>query len=203
MSSAPILTPYFGDVATRFTRWCIWLRQCTTSRKVAGSIPTSCVLCGATDTLLHRLTARKDKNQDGGNTTHTPQTHTRGVDPTPEFSSLALPKPCGDNVDCGPSSNIPSTNAATPLFRRLHGLPATSPLERVPLTDQDTRSREVSRSVIVLPPPSTRFVFTSFLPIQYGTENPMDSKHHHHPAPTLSDLIRLRRRNVEYDTTYQ
>ena len=44
--------------------------------------------------------------------------------------------------------------------------------------------------------------FTAFLPIQYATEYPMDSKHHHHP-PTLSDLIRLRRRNVEYDTTDQ
>ena len=124
-----------------------------------------------------------DKNQVSGHTTHPPQTHTRGVDPTPEFSSLALPKPCGDNVDCGPSSNIPSTNAATPLFRRLHGLPATSPLERVPLTDQDTRSREVSRSVIVLPLPSTRFLFYS-LPtnpvchwISYGQQTPPPPPH--------------------------
>jgi len=56
-----------------------------------------------------------DKNQVSGNTMRPPQTHTRGVDPTPEFSSLALPKACGDKVDCGPSSSIPSTNASTPL----------------------------------------------------------------------------------------
>ena len=128
----------------------------------------------------------------------------RGVDPTPEFSSLALPKACGDNVDCGPSSSIPSTNAAMPLSRRLHGLPATSPLERVPSSDQNTRSREVSRCVVVIPllhlPDS--FLQLSY-PIQYATENPMDSKQHHHHPPTLSDLIRLRRRNVEYDTTDQ
>ena len=123
-----------------------------------------------------------DKNQVSGHATHPPQRHTRGVDPTPEFSSLALPKACGDNVDCGPSSSIPFTKAATPLSRLLHGLPETSPLESVPSSDQDTRSTEVSRSVIVLPPPPTRFVFTAFLPIQYATENPMDSKHHHpHP----------------------
>ena len=33
-----------------------------------------------------------DKNQDSGNTTHTPQTHTRRVDPTPDFPPLASPK---------------------------------------------------------------------------------------------------------------
>jgi len=32
-----------------------------------------------------------DKNQDSGNTTHTPQTHTRGVDPTPDFPSPPPP----------------------------------------------------------------------------------------------------------------
>jgi hypothetical protein len=124
-----------------------------------------------------------DKNQVSGHTTHPPQTHTRGVDPTPEFSSLALPKACGDNVDCGPSSRIPSTNATTPLSRRLHGLPAPSPLERVPSSGQDNRSREVSRCVIVLPLSIYQFVITAFLTRQYATDNPMDSKHPPPPNP--------------------
>jgi len=31
-----------------------------------------------------------DKNQDSGNTTHTPHTHTRGMEPTPDLPSLPL-----------------------------------------------------------------------------------------------------------------
>jgi len=46
---------------------------------------TDCLRGGSSDMDL-------DKNQDTGNTTHTPQTHTRGVDPTPDFPSLAPPK---------------------------------------------------------------------------------------------------------------
>ena len=122
-----------------------------------------------------------DKNQVSGHTTHPPQTHTRVVDPTPKFSSLALPKTCGDNVDYRPSSSIPSTNLKTPLPRRLHGLPAPSPLQSVPSSGQETRSREVSRCVIVLHHPFTRFILTILLPIQHVTDNPMESKHHHPP----------------------
>jgi len=33
-----------------------------------------------------------DKNQDSSNTTHTPHTHSRGMDPTPDLASL-LPPP--------------------------------------------------------------------------------------------------------------
>ena len=33
-----------------------------------------------------------DKNQDSGSTTHTPQTHTRGMDATPDLPSLAPQK---------------------------------------------------------------------------------------------------------------
>ena len=95
-----------------------------------------------------------DKNQDSGNTTHTPQTHTRGVDPTPDFSSLAPPKAGGDNMDHGPPNSIPSPDTATPLSCRLHGFPETSPLERVPSNNQDTHSRKVPGCAIVRPHPS-------------------------------------------------
>ena len=57
-----------------------------------------------------------DKNQDSGNTTHKPHTHTRGMDPTPDLPSLAHPKTGGDNMDRGPSSSIPSPDTATSLF---------------------------------------------------------------------------------------
>ena len=60
-----------------------------------------------------------DKNQDSGNTTHTPQTHTRGVNPTTDFPSLAPRKAGDDNMDRDPSSSIPSPETATSL------LPAT------------------------------------------------------------------------------
>ena len=60
---------------------------------------TSCVRCGATDTLLHRLISCEEgsviwtwtKSQDSGNTMHTPLTHTRAMDPTPDLLSLAPP----------------------------------------------------------------------------------------------------------------
>jgi len=56
-----------------------------------------------------------DKNQDSGNTTHTPHTRTSGMDPTPDLPSLALPKTGGDYMDRSPSSSIPSPDRATPL----------------------------------------------------------------------------------------
>jgi len=76
-----------------------------------------------------------DKNQDKGNNTHKSQTFTRGVDPTHDFPSLASPK-AGSDMDRSPSSSIPSPDTATPLSYRLHGLPATNPLKKVPPNTQ-------------------------------------------------------------------
>jgi len=56
-------------------------------------------------------------------------------------------------MDRGPSSSIPSPDTATPLSYRLHGLPATSPLERVPPSTHDTHSRKVPECAIVPPFP--------------------------------------------------
>jgi len=95
-----------------------------------------------------------DKNQDSGNTTYKPQTHTRGVDSTPDFPLLNPPKAGGDNMDRGLSSTTPSPDTATPLSHRLHELPATSQLESVPPSTQDTHSRKVPGCAIVLPCPS-------------------------------------------------
>lgn len=69
-----------------------------------------------------------DKNQDSGNTTHTPKTHTREWTLRPTFRHCPSKKAGGDNMDRVPSSTIPSPNRATPLSYRLHGLSATSPL---------------------------------------------------------------------------
>jgi len=90
-----------------------------------------------------------DKNQDSYNSTHTPHTHTRGMDPTPDLPSLTPPTTGGDNMDRSPSSSIPSPDVATPLVKRLHGLLATSPLERISPSTQDTHSRKVPGCVII------------------------------------------------------
>ena len=86
-----------------------------------------------------------DKNQDSGNTTHTPHTHTRGMDPTPDLPSLPPhpKKKCGDNMDRGPSSSISSPDTATHLPYRLHGLLANSLLERIPSSTQETHCFEI------------------------------------------------------------
>jgi len=90
-----------------------------------------------------------DKNQDSGNTTHTPHTHTRGMDPTPDLPSLDPSKTGGDNMDRSPSSSIPSPDTATPLAKRLHGLLATSPLERISPRTQDSHSRKIPGCAII------------------------------------------------------
>jgi len=120
------------------------------------------------------------------NTTHTPKTHTRGVDPTPDFPSLAPPKAGGDNMDRGPPSSIPSPDTATPLSYRLHGLLATRPLERVPPNTQDTHSTKVPGCAIVPPSPSAPDSFNAGLkgdskaPYISGQQTPAIPTRTHH-----------------------
>jgi len=123
---------------------------------------TSCGRCGATDTLLHRLIAC-DEGPVIWTWTITRIAAILRIHPKhipgewtlrPTFHHCPPPlKTGGDNMDCGPSSSIPAPDTATPLPYRLHGFPATSPLERVPPNTQDTHSRKVPRWAIV-PPPS-------------------------------------------------
>jgi len=89
-----------------------------------------------------------DKNQDSGNTTHTPHTHTRAMDSTPDLPSLAPPKTGGD-MDRSPSSSMPSADTGTPLANRLHELLATIPLERISPSTQDTHIRKVPGCAII------------------------------------------------------
>jgi len=60
-----------------------------------------------------------DKNQDSGNTTHTPHTHTRGMDPTTDLPSLPPPPPKKKQAAIiwivADLSSIPSPDTATPL----------------------------------------------------------------------------------------
>jgi hypothetical protein len=60
----------------------------------------------------------------------------------------------GDNMDRGPSSSLPSPDTATPISCRLHGFSETSPMERLPSSNQDTHSRKVHGGAIEPPPPS-------------------------------------------------
>jgi hypothetical protein len=86
----------------------------------------------------------------------------QGNGPYARLSITGSPKAGGDNMDRGPSRSIPSPDKVTPLSNRLRGLPATSPLERVPPSTQDTHSRKVPVCAINPPSPplpiSTRFV---------------------------------------------
>ena len=66
----------------------------------------------------------------------------------------------------------------TPLSYRLHGLPATSPLERVSPSTQDTHSRKVPGCAIVTPSPSAPDSFKaelkgdSMAPYIFGQQTP-------------------------------
>ena len=73
----------------------------------------------------------------------------QGNGPYARLSITGSPKAGGDNMDRGPSRSIPSPDKVTPLSNRLRGLPATSPLERVPPSTQDTHSRKVPGCAIV------------------------------------------------------
>ena len=118
---------------------------------------TSCVRCGATDTLLHRLIACEEgpviwtwtKTRTAAilriHPTHIPEE--RILRPT--FHHWPPPKTGGDSMDRSPSSSIPSPDTATPLAKRLHGLLATSPLERISPSTQDTHSRKIPGCAII------------------------------------------------------
>jgi len=84
-----------------------------------------------------------DKSQDSGNIPRTPKIRIRGMDPTPDFPFLTLTEAGGDSMDRGPPNSIPPPDTATPLSCRLHGVPETCPLERVPSSNQKTHSRQV------------------------------------------------------------
>jgi hypothetical protein len=81
-------------------------------------------------------------------------------------------------MDRGPSSSMPSPDTATPLSYRLHGLPATSPLERVPPNTQDTYSRKVPGYALNPPSPSAPDLFKaelkgdSMAPYIFGQQTP-------------------------------
>jgi len=130
---------------------------------------TSCVRCGATDTPLHRLIACEEgpviwtwtKTRIAAilriHLTHIPGECTL----RPTFHHCPPPpKAGGNNMDRSPSSSIPPPDTATPLSKRLHGLLATSPLERIPPSTQDIHSRKVPGCAIISPlsPNSARFV---------------------------------------------
>jgi len=74
----------------------------------------------------------------------------------------------------GPASSIPSPDTATPFSYRLHGLPTTSPLEKIPPSTQDTHSRKVPVCAIVPPSPSAPDSFKAGLK---GDRTYLDSKH--------------------------
>jgi len=89
-------------------------------------------------------------------------------------------------MDRSPSSSIPSPDTATPLSYRLHGFPATSPLERVPPNTQDTHSRKVPGCAIVPPSPPAADSFKaglkgkSMAPYIFGRQTPAIPSRTHH-----------------------
>jgi len=156
---------------------------------------TSCLRCGATDTLLHRLIACEEgpviwtwtKTRIAPilriHPKHIPGEWTL----RPIFHHWPPPKAGGDNMDRCPSSSISSPDTATPLSYLLHGLPATNPLERVPPSTQDTHSRKVPGCAIVPPSPSAPDAFKAGLKGDSMAPTYLDSKHFH----PLKDLPRL------------
>jgi len=67
-----------------------------------------------------------DKSQDNGTTPRAPQTHIRGMVPTPDFPLLSPTEARGDNMYRGQPSSIPPPDTA--LSCRLHGFPETCAL---------------------------------------------------------------------------
>ena len=145
------------------TRYVATLEIIPTNERLAAihlTTTTSCARCRATDTLLHRLIACEEgpviwtwtktripailrihlKHIPGGWTLR------------PTFHHWPLPKAGDDNMDRGPSSRLLTPDTETPLSYRLHGLSATSPLERMPPSTQDTYSRKVPGCLEVCQP---------------------------------------------------
>ena len=90
----------------------------------------------------------------------------------------------GDNMDRGPSSSLPSPDTATPISCRLHGFSETSPMERLPSSNQDTHSRKVHGCAIEPPPSHLHQI--RYSRIQRWLVCPstsLESKHYHPPTP--------------------